>query len=176
MQIQAGEQYIPSSKKEVYGKIIISVVVLGVVAAFCSRYPAQTGSGWYHQLRQPSFAPPYWLPFVMWTVVYILMGWSFGLIWHIARKSSQPGVRQKARKGILLFVVHLVFNLIFPVLLIGMQRPRVALADMTILIVLIVILIPRFYPLSRTASCLLIPYLLWILYAAALNVSIVVLN
>jgi len=176
MQIQAGLGFIPSNRKEVLGKIILSVLILGTVAALCSRFPAQFGSGWYHQLRQPPFAPPYWLPFVMWTLVYILMGWSFGLIWHVAGKSKDPMVRKKARTGIFLFGVHLLFNLIFPIILIGLQRPRIAFVDMLILIVLIGILIRYFYPLNRTAAYLLIPYLLWILYAAALNLSIIILN
>lgn len=176
MQVQSGVEYIPSTRREVWGKIILAVLILGSVAAVCSRFPTQHGSGWYHQLQQPLFAPPYWLPFVMWSLVYVLIGWSLGLIWHVAVKSRDPAVKKRAKKGVILFLIHLVFNLIFPVILIGMQRPVVALADITILIVWIIILIGYFRPINRTASLLLVPYLVWILYAASLNLAIIILN
>lgn len=176
MRIQAGPGWLISSRKEIRRKIISAIIILGLLAAIFSRFPAQSGSGWYHQLRQPFFAPPYWLPFVMWTLVYILMGSSLGLIWHIAQKSTNAIIRKKAKTGIGLFVIHLLFNLMFPILLIGLQRPRIALADMIILILLIGAMIRYFYSINRTASHLLIPYLIWILYAAALNISIIILN
>lgn len=176
MKIQAGQDWLISSRKKVWTKIILAIFTLGLLAAIFSRYPAQSGSGWYHQLRQPVFAPPYWLPFIMWTIVYILMGSSLALIWHVAKEGVNFDIRKKAKIGIGLFAAHLLFNLIFPILLIGLQRPRVALIDMIILIIFIGILIWYYYPINRIASFLLIPYLIWIFYAAALNISIIVLN
>src|SRR5690625_5237940 len=99
MRIQAGPGWLISSRKEIRRKIISAIIIIGLLAAIFSRFPAQSGSGWYHQLRQPFFAPPYWLPFVMWTLVYILMGSSLGLIWHIAQKSTNAIIRKKAKRS-----------------------------------------------------------------------------
>src|SRR5699024_8805546 len=115
-------------------------------------------------------------PFVMWPLVYVLMGCSFGILWHYAVKSRQPQMVKLAQKGIVLFIIHLVFNLVFPVIFIGFHLPVVAFIDILILIAFILTLIWFFKRINRTAAYLLIPYLFWIIYAAALNGAILVLN
>lgn len=164
------------SEGGIWLKMIISIIVLTGIGFVFSKYPTEFGEEWYHQLTQPSFAPPYWLPFVMWSLVYMLMGCSAGIIWQVAVKSSSSVTTKFAKQGIILFILHLTFNLFFPVLLIGLHLPKIALADMIILIIFIGILIRHFFYLNRLASYLLIPYLIWIIYAAILNISIIVLN
>src|SRR5690625_7412893 len=83
MRIQAGPGWLISSRKEIRRKIISAIIILGLLAAIFSRFPAQSGSGWYHQLHQPFFAPPYWLPFVMWTMFYIFFGFNYTHIFLI---------------------------------------------------------------------------------------------
>lgn len=176
METQVAYDKEPVSKRGVWWRMIASIIILGGAGFLFSRYPAQHGEGWYHQLRQPVFAPPYWLPFVMWSLVYILMGCSVGIVWHRAVKSSSPQTVKLAKQGIILFIIHLGFNLIFPIILIGFRLPLISLIDILILIIFILLLIRKFYPVSRTASFLLIPYLLWIIYATMLNVALLVLN
>lgn len=165
-----------SPKNGVWWKMIVSIFILGAVGFLFSKYPAEQGGGWYHQLRQPPFAPPYWLPFVMWTLVYILMGCSVGMIWHHAAKNPDSRIIKLAKAGIALFIIHLIFNLLYPLILIGYHLPLVSLIDILLLIVFIIVLILRFYRISQIASFLLIPYLFWIIYATLLNISIIVLN
>ncbi len=164
------------SKQGLWWKILISIVVLTTVAVVCSRFPAEYGSGWYHQLKQPFFAPAYWMPFVLWTVVYILMGWTVGLLWQQNLKTTNPIDAIRAKNGLKLFGVHLIFNLSCPIILIGFQMPVLAFIDMLILLALIGVMIYRFSRFNRLASRLMIPYLIWIVYAAALNLAIIVLN
>lgn len=164
------------SKNDTWWKILISIFVLGIAGFLFSRYPTAHGGGWYHQLKQPDFAPPYWLPFVMWSVVYILMGSSVGIIWHHAVNKSNPLIVKSSRKGIFLFIIHLIFNLIFPLILIGYHLPVISLIDISILVLLIIALIWKFHPISKTAAWLLMPYLVWIIYATLLNAAILVLN
>lgn len=176
MKTRENQQHLTKFGKGVWWKMVVSIFILGVVGFLFSRYPAQHGGGWYHQLRQPAFAPPYWLPFVMWTLVYILMGCSIGMVWHYALKSSNSRAIKISRQGIILFIIHLVFNLSFPIILIGFHLPVISLIDIIVLVLFILILIRIFYRINRVASFLLIPYLLWIIYAAMLNVAILVLN
>lgn len=164
------------SRKDIWKKIFISVSVLGLVSMLFSRFPAKSGDGWYHSLNQPAFAPAYWMPFVMWTLVYILIGISFAIVWDNFEKATTASDKDLARSGMLLFGAHMIFNWINPLLLIGLQWPKLALADMVILIGFIIALIFHFRKINKLATQLLIPYFIWILYAASLLVAIIVLN
>src|SRR5699024_3675399 len=176
MGIRVIQQHGSHSRKDIWWKMIVSIAILGLLGFIFSRYPAENGDGWYHQLELPYFAPPYWLPFVMWTLVYILMGCSVGIIWQYAAKSENTQLKSRAKKGLLFFGIHLLFNLFFPIILIGFHKPIIGLIDIVILLVFIVFLIRFFRPINRVASNLLIPYFLWILYATMLTVAIIVLN
>lgn len=164
------------SREGIWRKIFISVTVLGLVSMLFSRFPAKSGDGWYHSLNQPTFAPAYWMPFVMWTLVYILIGISFAIVWDKFEKAPTVAEKDIARTGILLFGAHMVFNWINPLLLIGLHWPKLALIDMLILIGFIIALIFHFRKIDKVATQMLIPYFIWILYAASLLVAIIVLN
>lgn len=164
------------SKGKLWLRILISIGFLGGLAWLVSLFPAETGSSWYHDLKQPAFAPPYWLPFVMWTLVYVLLGTALGILWNQAETAKDQNLILKTVKGIFFFGIHLLFNLIFPIILIGLEMPVLSLIDILILIALIVALIFYLHPVNKTASLLLVPYLIWIIYAASLNVAILVLN
>lgn len=166
----------PLPKQGLWWRIIVSIAGLAVLAAIFSMYPTEHGNTWYHQLNQPFFAPAYWMPFVAWPLVYILMGSALGIMWQRHAKSPDPMERMYAKNGIVLFGIHLIFNLIFPFLLIGLQMPILSLVDICVLICFIFILVRFFKHVDHTASRLLIPYLLWIIYAASLNAAILVLN
>ena len=176
MGIRVIQQHGSHSRKDIWWKMIVSIAILGLLGFIFSRYPAENGDGWYHQLELPYFAPPYWLPFVMWTLVYILMGCSVGIVWHHAVKSTGVRTLKLAKTRLVLFSIHLVFNLLFPLFLIGFHLPVISLIDIVILLLFIAVLIRYFYRIHPTASYLLLPYFFWILYATILNISIIVLN
>ena len=131
---------------------------------------------WYKTLNQPFFAPPRWLPWVMWMIVYILMGGAIGIIWQIKAINRYPIITKFAKRGIIVFVLHFIFVFIYPTFLFGLHMPGLALADLIIILAFIVILIRHFFRLDRVAAYLLIPYFIWGLYAAALNIAIIILN
>ena len=176
IQLQAGEDKIVTSKNDVWKKIIITILLIAAVGSALSRFPSNDGIGWYHSLKQPFFAPAYWMPFVIWPIVYILMGSAAGIIWHIHSKTHNAIVKKKAKISLWIFAVHLVFNLLCPILLISLEAPKIALIDILILNIFIAILIFQFKKINQTASRLLIPYFIWIIYATALNIAIVALN
>lgn len=75
-----------------------------------------------------------------------------------------------------IFLAQLALNFLWSPLFFGLRSPILGLIDILAMWILIVITIRRFYPLSKPASCLLLPYLFWVTFAAALNAAIVVLN
>lgn len=176
MQIHSGPHSTSSFKKGIFIRVLISILIFGCIGILSSRLAMINHENWYSTLNQPFFAPPRWLPWMLWSIVYILMGGAFGIIWQIKAINRYPIITKFARRGMVIFIIHFLFVFIYPTLLFGLHHPVFALVDLIIILIFIVILIRHFYRLDRLSSFLLIPYFIWCLYAAALNISIIVLN
>lgn len=118
---------------------------------------------WYVALNKPFFSPPNWIFGPVWTILYILMGISLYLVWT---KKKVPSV----------FWAQLFLNAIWSIIFFGMKNPGLAFIDILALWIAIILTIKSFYPISKTSSYLLIPYLVWVSFASLLNLMIVVLN
>lgn len=123
---------------------------------------------WYTFLNKPVFSPPNWVFGPVWTTLYILMGISYYLIW-------ESNTKQKY-KAIKIFLVQLVLNALWSIIFFGLRNPGLALVEVVALWITIVLTIKLFYPISKSAAYLLIPYLLWVSFASILNLFIVLLN
>ena len=128
-----------------------------------------TVDGWFRTLVQPSFAPPAWLFPPVWTVLYLLMATAAWRIWRLPATPAR-------RRALALFGVQLFLNLIWSFLFFALRSPPAGLADIAALWLAILATLLAFGRLDRVAGLLLIPYLLWVSYAAALNVATVWLN
>jgi tryptophan-rich sensory protein len=151
-------------------KILIGVVVcLGI--GFLGSIATQTSvNTWFTTLEKPFFNPPSWLFAPVWTLLYVLMGVAAGLVWN-------KGFHHLWVKTALYhFGFQLVLNASWSVTFFGYQSPLVALFIIVALIVLVLITFKWFKIVSNTAAYLLIPYILWIIFAAALNFEIWRLN
>ncbi len=129
---------------------------------------------WYAGLEKPVFSPPNWLFAPVWTLLYILMGISFYRILSLQQLNDARAPAAKA--AVTVFLVHLAVNLLWSVLFFGLRNPLLGLIDILILLILIAVVIQRFYRLDRTAAYLLLPYLAWVTFATLLNFSIWRLN
>ena len=123
---------------------------------------------WYAGLVHPSWTPPAWVFGPVWTVLYILMGIAAALVWR-----SQKKYRDDA---LLFFFAHLLVNISWSLVFFGLQDPASALIIIKSLWLLIVVLMCVFWRFSRTATYLLVPYLIWETYASTLNLGIIFLN
>ena len=123
----------------------------------------------YSNLNQPSFAPPSWIFAPVWTVLYILMGISAYLIW---RKRKEEDIKN----SLFLFFVQMFFNLIWPIIFFGFGNYLLAFIDILLLLVLIFLTMKSFYKTSKTATYLLIPYILWVSFASFLNLTFLMIN
>lgn len=123
----------------------------------------------YGQLAQPSWAPPSAVFGPVWTVLYILMAIAAWLVWR-------SGGFRVNRMALSLFFGQLALNALWSWLFFAWHRGAMAFADVTLLWVLIVATVVTFWRTDRLASALLIPYLLWVSFAAALNYSVWQLN
>ncbi len=127
-------------------------------------------SGWYHTLTKPFFNPPDWVFGPVWTALYFTLAVAAWLVW---RKESED---LPVKPALLLFFIQLILNVIWSALFFSLRRPDLALVEIILMLFLILFTILIFIRVSRWAGWLLIPYLVWVLYAAVLNGAIWWLN
>ena len=151
-------------------KLIISLFVCQLAGIIGSIFTTPAISTWYATLNKPSFSPPNWLFGPVWIALYILMGLSLYLVWR-----KQPDTPH-ANRGLILFCVQLVFNVLWSVAFFGLKSPIAGLVVIVVLWVLILLTILQFSKISELAAILLVPYIVWVTFAAILNLSLFVLN
>jgi translocator protein len=123
---------------------------------------------WYEGLAKPWFNPPNAVFPVVWTVLYILIGVSGWLTW----RTGSP----RTTRALVPYFIQLALNVAWSFAFFGMHNPAAGLAVIALLAIAIVWTIVAFWPISRAAALLLVPYLLWVCFASALNVAIYSLN
>jgi translocator protein len=125
-------------------------------------------SGWYAELQKPPWTPPSWVFGPAWTVLYALMAVAAFRIWRVA----EPG----RVAPLVAYGVQLVLNVAWSALFFGLRRPALALVEIVLLEVAIVVTLVLFAKRDRVAGWLLVPYALWVAYAATINAGVVVLE
>lgn len=151
-------------------KLLISVIGCELVGILGTPFTISAIPSWYATLNKPFFAPPNWLFGPAWTILYFLMGVAFFLIW------KQGWQKQKVKTAGQFFLAQLALNGIWSPIFFGLRAPLLGLIVIVTMWVMIVMTMKKFYPLSRLAFYLLVPYLLWVSFATLLNAAIVVLN
>jgi len=151
-------------------KIVIGILICNGVGLLVSGVTLDAIPGWYAQLNKPSFNPPNWLFGPVWTVLYTLMGISAATIWEAGAE------RPEVKKALNIFAIQLVLNGLWSYLFFGYKNPLFAFIEILWLLIAIVVTILHFKNIKSWAAWLLIPYLLWVIFAAILNFSIYLLN
>jgi translocator protein len=149
---------------QVWVAIAWAVVLGGVGGALTPIGP------WYRNLKKPSWQPPDWLFGPAWTVILGLAAWAAALAWNGAPDAA-------ARKGvIILYAVNFVCHLMWSPLFFKLRRPDWALVEVVFLWSSVLALLIGLRPASVLASWLIVPYFVWVSFAALLNRAIVKLN
>lgn len=151
-------------------KIIVSFLITFIAGFIGSAFTTPSIRTWYAQLKKPFFNPPNWLFGPVWTMLYILMAISLFLVWE---SNSSP---EHKRKALIIFAIQLALNSLWSILFFGLHSPLYAFVEIIFLWVAILMTIFSFSSASKTASLLLIPYLLWVSFAAFLNLNVYLLN
>ena len=126
--------------------------------------------GWYAGLARPALTPPGWVFAPVWITLYLLMGVALYLVWRQGLSTS--GVKP----ALLAFGVQLALNALWSWLFFGMRSPLAGLVDIVLLWLAIIVCMVLFLRVSAAAFGLLVPYILWVSFAAWLNYGILVLN
>lgn len=151
-------------------KIALSVSICLLVGYLGSMATGTSVDNWYVGLSKPSWSPPNWVFAPVWITLFILMGVATGLVW-------ERGTHHKwVRTALSYFAYQLALNCSWSIAFFGYQSPFFALLIITALLILLIFTI-RWYRIAHPwAALLLIPYILWVSFAAVLNFSIWELN
>ena len=133
-----------------------------------SAYLTKDAMSYYSQIIKPDLSPPSYLFPIVWTILYILMGISSYIIYSSASESKQCALNW--------YAVQLLFNFIWSIIFFNYQNYLFSFIWLLALIICICIMIYEFYKISPISAYLQIPYLLWCIFAAYLNLSIYLLN
>ena len=149
--------------------VVTLCVFLGLVAG-AALFGAQFTPGeWYQSLRRPPLTPPSWLFGPVWTLLYLAIAIAAFLVWRAPERSS-------VGLGLGLWAAQLVLNALWSYLFFGLHRPDLAFADIVALWLVILATTVGFWRVSTVAGVLLLPYLAWVAFAAALNLQLWRLN
>ena len=159
-----------SGKARSIVKLVISLVACQCAGLVGSIFTSPAIPTWYAALEKPPFSPPNWLFAPAWVTLYLLMGVAAFLVWR--QGFSKEGVKS----ALVIFLVQLVINALWSVVFFGLKSPIAGVAVIVFLWIAILVTILKFFRLSVVAGSLLIPYILWVSFATALNIAIWMLN
>ncbi len=149
-------------------KLIISLglpLAVGGLSALLSG-----GMDSYGMLNMPPLSPPGWVFPIVWTLLYLLMGYASYRIWN---SDAEQGTK---RRALVLYVLQLLANFIWPLLFFGAMLRLAALIWLVVLWILIFLTIRSFSAIDERAGDLLLPYILWVTFAFYLNLGAWLLN
>ena len=144
-----------------FGLITYSASVIGGLVTVGFKEP------WYSLINKPTFNPPSWVFAPVWTTLYLMMTIAIWLFWHSKNREMNT---------IYIYFIHIVFNATWSIVFFGLHQILLALIVLIGLILIIIILMLRFKRVNIVSYYLMIPYLLWTLYALFLNFNLMILN
>jgi len=145
------------------------LLITFAAAALGSLATATNVGEWYHQIARPAWTPPDWIFGPVWTTLYAMMAIAAWLVWR-------PQGFAAARLPLALYLVQLALNSAWSVLFFGLRRPDWAAIEIVVLWLAILATLIAFWRRSTVAGWLLVPYLAWVTFAAALNFEFARLN
>lgn len=155
--------------------ISIGMLIAFLVYVFC--FAAAGGAittanigGWYAGITKPDLRPGNHVFPIVWNFLFFLMGVAAWLVWRKAGGINEAGA------ALSLFTAQLMLNLSWSVLFFALHSPGAAAIEVLVLVATIIATIWVFWGISRIAAMLLVPYLVWTLFATYLTIGTWLLN
>lgn len=145
--------------------MLSGIIIAGLVFAAAATGSTFKPGEWYAGLNKPSWTPPNWAFPVVWAVLYCMIAYSGWLIWGVG-----------AVIPIILWGLQLILNALWSYFFFGLKNMKLALIDVSFLVITTIIYIVFAYPASELAAYLFIPYVIWVFTAAMLNLRVIQLN
>lgn len=150
-------------------KLIVSLAISFAAAAVGSLATFPNITTWYAALNKPFFSPPNWVFGPVWTILYTLLGISLYLVWNSRYKQTK-------KPAFAIFGVQLALNALWSLVFFGLHWPWGGVIIIALLLASIVVNIKMFWPISKPAAYLLLPYAAWVSFATLLNLAVAWIN
>lgn len=151
-------------------KLAVSILVPLAVGSIAGLFTTAEINGWFQSINKPDWQPPNWVFGPVWTVLYILMGVAFYLVW---KNRAAAG---KKRTAVTLWIVQLVLNFFWSFIFFNKHQIDWALGEIVLLWFFILLTMLAFGRISRVAAWLMVPYISWVTFATLLTLTIYQLN
>lgn len=151
-------------------KTLISAVIIPLLTGTISALISKDGMKNFENINQPPYSPPQWLFPVAWTILYVLMGIASYIVF-----TSNCDIEHK-RNALIFYGIQLFFNFLWSPVFFGAKLYLFAFIWLLVMWVLIIITMLKFFKIDKTAGLLMLPYLLWVTFAAYLNFGVFMLN
>ena len=151
-------------------KRLVICLVIPLAVGGLSALVSGGGMGDYTQLNQPPLAPPGWVFPVVWTILYLLMGYAS------YRVLSADATGEEKRRALVVYGAQLLVNFLWSPIFFGLELRLTAFAVLVILWILVYITMRLFSKIDELAGDLLLPYILWVTFAGYLNIGVFLLN
>lgn len=154
-------------KKKWYWLVCMALpLAVGGLAGFITRDSFEI----YSHLNLPPFSPPGWVFPVAWSILYLAMGIASGLV------LSSGASQEQTMSALRLYILQLAVNFVWPILFFGQSLYQISFFWLLLLLLLVILVTIWFYRIIPSAGILLIPYLMWLIFAGYLNFGVYFLN
>ena len=150
-------------------KLLIALAVPLAVGTLASLITGETVLD-YAAVQKPPLSPPGWVFPIVWSVLYALMGLASWLVW------VSDASRQRVRSALILYGLQLAVNFFWPIIFFALKLYFAAFLWLLLLWVLVAACTLRFIYIRKGAGIIMLPYLLWLGFAAYLNMGVYLLN
>lgn len=148
--------------------LLIPILICFLIGLTASYFQSDAIETWYPYLNKPSLTPPNLAFPIAWSIIYLCMGISIGLI-MIANTAKKIEL-------VTLFCIQLLLNFAWSILFFYFQNPFLGLVDILLLDICVTIFAVKSYPVRKVSSILFWPYIAWIFFATYLNGYIFLYN
>lgn len=156
-------------KKVSIGILILALLIPLLVGGISATLSAQ-GMAMYGNMNKPPLSPPPWVFSVAWSILYFMMGLASYFI-----MVSDVSIRSKAM-AMIIYALQLAMNFAWSIVFFNYEAYLMAFIWLMVMWVIVIICAFRFYGINKLAAYLIIPYILWLTFAAYLNFGAYVLN
>jgi len=150
------------AKIKKYIKLTIWIISLILIGSFIGNSTKSSIDTWYQALNRSPLTPPNYVFGIAWSILYALIAFSGWLIWEAKNCYDLKLIKN-------LYISQLILNWSWPPLFFSYQLIGISLICLVMIVLLVAILVFKTYKNMTTASLLLVPYLLWLLFAGYLN-------
>lgn len=156
--------------KKIQWKALIICILIPLAVGGLSAFLTMDGMKSFESINQPPLTPPGWLFPIVWTVLFVLMGVASYLVY------TSGDERRAVQRALTVYSVQLALNFLWPILFFNMKAYLFAFILLLLLIAAIWLTLVLFKRIRKPAGYLILPYLIWTLFAGYLNLGVFLLN